>query len=374
MWRRAHRPIWWPSTASRRRWSSVSRMRWPSNCAFRARFSSRRKSMTVRCSRSTHPRNATSRRWKGSTRQNLSETRYTSPMPPAPIRATISYGPRRVPAVSNTMIDSDYTGEAGFGEANQRAMPHANRLQLSAAANLWEPPTIFLSGFPHAWAAIVSTVRRVRNGEKVRRWETLPLCSPLQVIRSGYLHFWGAEDIDCSHPVTVSPSNTQPCSRRRPHCPHSIWKPMPAVARKPVSQNSPQNWMRFTERSRTWDVTRRVRLQRRLVLVGDADDGSQCQRHRRRQCQSGWRRIGLRGEEARRAADPNTVMSVSCSHEVTRWRETESLQKLPEVYTEHRNDCGLGWCRVRNTTWLLGMSRRFNDWRLSWAGRSRSWS
>src|SRR4030095_14869521 len=37
-------------------------------------------------------------------------------------------------------------------------MPHANRLQLSAAANLWEPPTIFLSGFPHAWAAIVSSL------------------------------------------------------------------------------------------------------------------------------------------------------------------------------------------------------------------------
>jgi len=80
---------------------------------------------------------------------------------------------------------------------------------------------------------------------------------------------------------------------------------MLAVERKRVSQNSPQNWMESTMPSLTWDAARLVRLRRRLV--GDADDGSRCQRLRRRQCRSGWKRIGLRGEEPRRAADPNTV-------------------------------------------------------------------
>jgi len=33
--------------------------------------------MTLHCSRSTQPRSATSRRWNGNTRQNLSELRST---------------------------------------------------------------------------------------------------------------------------------------------------------------------------------------------------------------------------------------------------------------------------------------------------------
>jgi hypothetical protein len=46
--------------------------------AFRVRFASQRKSITLPCSRSTHPKSATSGRWNGSTRQNLSEIEVDS--------------------------------------------------------------------------------------------------------------------------------------------------------------------------------------------------------------------------------------------------------------------------------------------------------
>jgi len=107
------------------------------------------------------------------------------------------------------MIDSDYTGEAGFGEANQRAMPHANRLRLSAAANLWEPPTIFLSGFPHAWAAIVSTVRRVRNGEKVRDFTSLFSTTGNQVWISSFLRSRGYRLLSPCHHLTIEHATLQ---------------------------------------------------------------------------------------------------------------------------------------------------------------------
>ncbi len=47
--------------------------------------------------------------------------------------------------------------------------------------------------------------------------------------------------------------------------------------------------------------------------------------------------------------------------EVTRWRETENLLKLPGAYTELRNASGLVSLTVTNTTWLLRMWRIFND-------------
>ena len=68
----------------------------------------------------------------------VSVARYTSPIPPAPMAETISYGPRRVPGVTANPFAVDYTGrtaartelllsDAGFtgGGALKRAAEHA---------------------------------------------------------------------------------------------------------------------------------------------------------------------------------------------------------------------------------------------------------
>ena len=51
------------------------------------------------------------------TTKSVSVARHTSPMPPTPIWAEISYGPRRVPAVRATASGCDYRrcrGESGY--------------------------------------------------------------------------------------------------------------------------------------------------------------------------------------------------------------------------------------------------------------------
>ena len=52
----------------------------------------------------------------------VSVARHTSPMPPAPIRAVISYGPSRVPGANDTVNRSNYTGmPRGSGEVTSNA-------------------------------------------------------------------------------------------------------------------------------------------------------------------------------------------------------------------------------------------------------------
>ena len=56
----------------------------------------------------------------------VSVARYTSPMPPTPIWAVISYGPRRVPAVRATASGCDYRrcrGESGYVTGNGAVFP-----------------------------------------------------------------------------------------------------------------------------------------------------------------------------------------------------------------------------------------------------------
>ena len=58
----------------------------------------------------------------------VSVARYTSPMPPTPIWAVISYGPRRVPAVRATAGGCDYRrccGESGYVTSNADLAIHA---------------------------------------------------------------------------------------------------------------------------------------------------------------------------------------------------------------------------------------------------------
>ena len=65
--RNTSRPRRCPSTARRRRCTSFNRSRRLVNCAFSARFSSRRNAITSRCSRSSHPSRAASRICSGIT-------------------------------------------------------------------------------------------------------------------------------------------------------------------------------------------------------------------------------------------------------------------------------------------------------------------
>ena len=52
----------------------------------------------------------------------LSVARYTSPMPPSPIRAATSYEPMRVPGVRATRFGSNYRGrETGSGSVTKNA-------------------------------------------------------------------------------------------------------------------------------------------------------------------------------------------------------------------------------------------------------------
>src|ERR1043166_441377 len=64
---------------------------------------------TARASRSKRSEKASFVTLMATTRSSrVSRARYTSPMPPAPIGPTISYGPRRVPGTSG-MKYSDYS-------------------------------------------------------------------------------------------------------------------------------------------------------------------------------------------------------------------------------------------------------------------------
>jgi hypothetical protein len=90
---RSRRPRRRPMTARRRRSSSFNRSRCPCSCALRTRFSSRRNSMTSRCSRSSQPNDAAMSRYSGIThgvygsaapRQFLDTTASPHDTPPLP--------------------------------------------------------------------------------------------------------------------------------------------------------------------------------------------------------------------------------------------------------------------------------------------------
>jgi hypothetical protein len=71
------RPSRWPIAARRRRSSSLNRIRRPRSCPFSTRFSSRRNSITSRCSHSSQPNSAARTRWNGTTRGVYVETTWT---------------------------------------------------------------------------------------------------------------------------------------------------------------------------------------------------------------------------------------------------------------------------------------------------------
>ena len=63
----------------------------------------------------------------------VSVARYTSPIPPTPIWAVTSYGPRRVPGANDTVSRWNYTGTC-----ERKVVRHRPRVRLTPLA-LYEP-------------------------------------------------------------------------------------------------------------------------------------------------------------------------------------------------------------------------------------------
>ena len=167
-------------------------------------------------------------------------------------------------------------------------------------------------------------------------------------------------DVDCFHPVTISPSKSAPLQSSEVTLPTFDLK---AYARRGAEARVAELTAELNGIYNAFPDLRRGSARSATATVGDADDESRCRAQKAavsKRMKAYW--AARRG--AKRAADSNTVISVSCSSEVMRWRE----RKLAEVARSIHRASERLWARVvqgENTTWLLRMSRRFNDSRLS---------